>query len=57
MKSQNAEGVFSDNLQKDHFTSTFPGSSLFLAREIPLVAAGHVCLYKDQIRPDGRSST
>ena len=48
MKSENAEGVFSDslaiNIQIDHFTSSFPGSSLFLARESPLVAAAHPCI-------------
>ena len=48
MKSENAEGVFLDslaiNIQIDHFTSSFPGSSLFLARESPLVAAAHPCI-------------
>ena len=37
MKLENAEGVFSDslafNLEKYHFTSSFPVSSRFLARE------------------------
>ena len=60
MKSENAEGVFSDslaiNIQIDHFTSSFPGSSLFLARESPLVAAAH-SLYTNQIRTDGGSPT
>ena len=61
MESKNAEGVFSDslvfNLQIDHFASLFPGSSLFLAQESPLVAAGHLSLYKNQIRTDDGSPT
>ena len=44
MKSENAKGVFSDSLAIDHFTSSFPGSSLFLARVSPLVAAAHPCI-------------
>ena len=61
MKSENAEGVFSDsltiNLQIDYSTSSIPGSSLFLGRESPLVAAGHLSLYTNQIRTDGGSPT
>ena len=61
MKSENAKGVFSDslatNIQIDHFTSSFPGSSLFLARESYLVAAGHLSLYTNQICTDGGSPT
>ena len=61
MKSENAEGVFSDslaiNLQIDYSTSSFPGSSLFLDRESLLVAAGHLPLYTNQIRTDGGSPT
>ena len=61
MKSENAGGVFSDslaiNIQIDHFTSSFPGSSLFLARESSLVAAGHLSFYTNQIRTDSGSST
>ena len=61
MKSENAEGVFSDsqaiNLQIDYSTSSIPGSSLFLGRESPLVAAVHLSLYTNQIRTDGGSPT
>ena len=46
MRSENAEGVFSDSLafhlEIDHFISSFPGYSLFLARVSSLVAAGQV---------------
>ena len=61
MRSENAEGVFSDSLafhlEIDHFTSSFPGSSLFLARVSSLVAAGQVSLYKYRIRTDGGCHT
>ena len=61
MKSENAEGVFSDslaiNIQIDHFTSLLPGSSLFLGGESSLVAARHLSLYTNQIRTDGGSLT
>ena len=61
MRSENAEGVFSDSLafhlEIDHFISSFPGSSLFLARVSSFVAAGQVSLYKYRIRTDGGSNT
>ena len=61
MRSENAEGVFSDSLafhlEIDHFASSFSGSSLFLARVSSLVAAGQVSLYKYLIRTDGGSDT
>ena len=45
------------HLEIDHFTSSFPGSSLFLARVSSLVAAGKVSLYKYRIRTDGGCHT